>query len=129
MIDYIHSATVLVSDQDRALAFYTDVLGWEKREDNPFEGGGRWLTVAPSGAKTTLVLGQPELMGQPRPDGSERHTGISLIAGDVQATYDALKARGVTFTQAPERMPWGALATWFSDPDGNTFFLTEEQGG
>lgn len=127
MITSVHSTTVIVNDQDKALEFYTEVLGWDKVQDNDFGEGGRWLTVAPKGAETAVVLGQSEMYGGLKPGSSEVGCGISLIADDVQATYDDLKAKGVEFRQAPEKMPWGATATWFSDPDGNGFFLTEDQ--
>lgn len=120
MINQIHSTAVIVQDQDAALDFYTNKLGWEKRIDQMMGDGERFLTVAPKGAQTELVLGSQNMYG-----GQQGITnGISLIADDVQATYDDLVAKGVTFTQAPEQMPWGALGTWFADPDGNQFFLT-----
>ena len=123
MISQIHSTTIKGSDQDAALRFYTDVLGWEKREDDTLPAGYRWLTVAPRGAETALVLEKTE---QGVPTG---HTGISLISDDLQRTYEELSAKGVGFRQAPERMPWGDLATWFSDPDGNDVFIVEPAGG
>jgi catechol 2,3-dioxygenase-like lactoylglutathione lyase family enzyme len=52
MISYIHSTTVIVKDQDAALDFYTNKLGWEKRNDNDMGNGERFLTVAPKGATT-----------------------------------------------------------------------------
>jgi predicted enzyme related to lactoylglutathione lyase len=122
MIGYIHSTTVIVKDQDAALAFYTNKLGWEKRIDQDMGGNERFLTVAPKGAQTELVLGSPTMYGE----GKGIVSGISLVADDVEATYKDLSAKGVQFKSAPETMPWGTKATWFSDPDGNEFFLTEE---
>ena len=57
----------------------------------------------------------------------EAHTGISLISPDVKKSYEELSAKGVQFTSPPQQMPWGAWATWFTDPDGNSYFITEEQ--
>ena len=120
MINHIHSTAVIVQDQDAALDFYVNKLGWEKRIDQMMSDNERFLTVAPKGAQTELVLGSQNMYG----DQKGITNGISLIADDVQATYDDLSAKGVNFTEAPQQMPWGALGTWFSDPDGNQFFLT-----
>ena len=128
MITYIHSATVLVQDQDRAVDFYVDTLGFEKRDDRPYgdsPDASRWIVIAPPGAETALALVRPQDAGLGE-DAAGGSRGISLIADDVNATYEELSAKGVTFSAKPERMPWGALATWFADPDGNTFFLTEQ---
>ncbi len=121
MITRVHSATIIVSDQEKALQFYTDVLGWEKRLDNTLPDGYRFLTVAPKGAAMEIALGKSEMFGGAEGVGR----GISLIADDIQKTHDELVAKGVTFSLPPEKMPWGAMGAEFSDPDGNTFFLTE----
>jgi catechol 2,3-dioxygenase-like lactoylglutathione lyase family enzyme len=127
VITSIHSATVLVQDQDAALAFYVGTLGWEKRDDSPFGEGSRWVVVGPPGSATGLALLRPQDSGSAdaAPGG---HTGISLVADDLQRTYEELTKQGVQFTGPPQRMPWGARATWFSDPDGNSYFLTEQPG-
>lgn len=124
MIAFIHSATVLVRDQEAAIDFYVNKLGFEKRSDAPFGENSRWIEVAPPGRDTGLALLRPADTGQPdAPVGI--FTGISLIADNVEQTYHELTARGVNFTTPPQRMPWGAMATWLTDPDGNSFFLTE----
>ena len=125
MITRIHSATVVVRDQDAALDFYTNTLGFEKRADSPYGEGSRWIEVAPPGRETAIALVSVRDVEQMGGDPADRYKGLSLIADDVQATYDQLSARGVEFTEPPQRMPWGSMATWFKDPDGNTFFLTE----
>ncbi|WP_116245582.1 VOC family protein [Nocardiopsis sp. FIRDI 009] len=125
MISRMHSTTVLVGDQEEALRFYVGVLGWEKREDNTM-GPMRWLTVAPPGAETALVLGQPEVYDQEPPGAATRLCGISLITDDIDAEYETLTAKGVNFKQPPETMPWGDRATWFTDPFGNEFFLVQQ---
>jgi catechol 2,3-dioxygenase-like lactoylglutathione lyase family enzyme len=122
MITHIHSATVVVSDQDAALDFYVNTLGWEKAMDSQVGPAMRWLTVVPPGATTQLVLGHTSWSEDATPGG---HTGIALIAADIDATYEALSARGVNFKGPVEMMPWGQKATWFSDPDGNEFFLAD----
>lgn len=127
MISHIHSTTIAVADQDAALDFYVNTLGWEKRDDAPMGDGMRWLTVAPPGATTQLVLADPSWAGgenATRTPGG--HTGISLVSHDLDATYETLSGRGVRFTQPVAEMPWGGKATWFTDPDGNEFFLVAE---
>lgn len=122
-----HSATVVVTDQDAAVDFYVNKLGWEKRLDNPM-GDSRFITVAPNGMDTELSLSDPRIMadagaGQVNPG---MNLGISLVCDEVQSTYEELSAKGVNFPMPPVDMPWGAKGAHFTDIDGNTFFLTED---
>jgi predicted enzyme related to lactoylglutathione lyase len=127
MITRLHSASVVVSDQDASLDFYVNTLGWEKRIDQPM-GDTRFITVAPKGSNAELALTSPEMMA----DAGEAsltpgmNLGISFVCKDVQATCDEMAAKGVSFPMPPSEMPWGALGAHFQDPDGNTFFLTDE---
>jgi catechol 2,3-dioxygenase-like lactoylglutathione lyase family enzyme len=124
MISKIHSTSIAVADQDAALDFYVNTLGWDKAMDAMVGGVMRWLTVVPPGAATQLVLAARGAMGSENlPTGG--YTGISLNTPDIDATVEALKARGVRFKQPVEVMPWGDKATWFYDLDGNEFFLVE----
>lgn len=127
MITRIHSAAVVVSDQDAAVEFYTDTLGWEKRMDNPM-GDMRFVTVAPKGSDAELALMDPRIMEQAG-NGSlapGMNLGISIVCSDVQKTCDDLAAKGVSLPMPTMEMPWGALGAYFADPDGNVFFLTED---
>lgn len=130
MISYIHSTTIIVSDQERALDFYVNTLGWEKRIDAMMGDGYRFLTVAPVGGQAELALGAAQMFTIPpgagitRGRGMEGASGISFAVDDVDATYRTLVERGVQFSGPPEQMPWGDKATWMMDPDGNRFFLT-----
>lgn len=124
MITHIHSATLMVEDQDAAIAFYVEKLGWEKRADEPYGEGARWIEVGPPGAVTALALVKPEDVGAPPSEApAGGYKGISLVTDDMDSTYSELNEQGVEFTQPPEEMPWGQRATWFDDPDGNRFFL------
>ena len=123
MISHIYSTTIIVSDQDKALDFYVNTLGFEKTMDNQMGPDMRFITVAPPGATTQLVLGVQGWFGED--SDSRKSTGISLIAPDIDATYATLTERGVKFKEPVGMMPWGAKATWFYDPDGNEFFLAE----
>jgi uncharacterized glyoxalase superfamily protein PhnB len=126
VISAIHLTTVFVSDQEKALDFDVNTLGFQKTQDAAFGEGQRFLVVVPPGAVTGLALTLPSDMGL----GAGvigRYTGISMLAKDIMATYEELSKRGVAFQQPPERMPWGSLATWFSDPHGNGYFLAEPE--
>ena len=130
MIAFIHSATIIVRDQEASLDFYLNKLGWEKRIDQEMGDGYRFLTVAPVGGQTELALGPAHVLGgEPgvgisRGRGMEGASGISFAVEDFDATYRTLVERGVRFAHEPEQMPWGDKATWLLDLDGNRFFFT-----
>ncbi|HEX4207631.1 MAG TPA: VOC family protein [Ktedonobacteraceae bacterium] len=123
-IETIEMATVTVNDQDAALDFYVNKAGFEKRIDNAF-GPMRFLVVAPKGSRTGIVLQSAQ--ANRKPTGGS--TGIVLGSSDVEGTYQEMSGRGVIFTQAPVKQPWGAMEAVFSDPDGNTYSLTSQWGG
>ena len=118
----IGTVVVPVSDQDRAIEFYVETLGLEKRTDTPFGNGYRWVEVAPAGASTTIAIVPPP-PGKPSGD---RETGISLQSRDIDADHAELKARGVDVDPEVSRMgdPVPPLF-WFRDPDGNTLMVVE----
>ena len=111
-----------VSDQDRAIAFYVDALGFEKRTDVPFGNGYRWVEVAPAGADTAIAIVPPP-PGKPT-GGTE--TGIGLNTEDIDALHAELKERDVDVDAEVSRMgdPVPPLF-WFRDPDGNTLMVVE----
>jgi catechol 2,3-dioxygenase-like lactoylglutathione lyase family enzyme len=129
MIAYIHNTLVIVSDQERALDFYVNTLGWEKRID-VLMGNYRFLTVAPVGGQTELALGPTHIFkaepgtGIGAGPGMPGQTGITFGVDDVEETYRTLVERGVRFSGPLEDTPWGDKATWLFDPDGNGFFFT-----
>ena len=131
----IATTQVWVNDQDEALAFYTDKLGMEVRADvtMPEMGDFRWLTVSPEGQDVEIVLmavpGAPvmdeETAQQVRDLTAKGFAGtVFLTTEDVQSDYEALRARGVEFTEAPEQRPYG-IDSGFRDPSGNSFRLTQ----
>ena len=111
-----------VSNQDEAIDFYVNRLGFEKRSDAPMGEGMRWIEVAPPGAQTALVLAK-EGCGANQ-DRIGKFTGHIFATDDIQATYEMLKSRGVHFTEPPRVEPWGKWAQ-FVDQDGNGFGLKE----
>ena len=118
MIKSIKFISVYVSDQDAALAFYTQKLGFTVVTDQPMGPDNRWIELRIPGAETGVVIVKP-MMPEHRIGG---FMNMSFVADDVQKTYDELSARGVEFTQPPKTEQWGTSAI-FKDPDGNTFVL------
>jgi catechol 2,3-dioxygenase-like lactoylglutathione lyase family enzyme len=129
------NAQLWVHDQEEARAFYVDKLGWVVREDvsPPELGGFRWLSVAPTADSDTSVVlmaipGEPVFtpatQAQVRELLSQGAVGaIFLQTDDVQAEYEALKARGVDLPE-PTQQPWG-VDTGFRDPSGNNIRLAQ----
>ena len=123
-ITHVQVVSVYVRDQDKALDFYTNTLGFEKVNDEDMGGGLRWVEVVPPGAQTHIVLasgyGHPNwesLIGGP--------TTLVFEADDIQGTYEDLKDKGVRFTEAPTMQPWGMMQALFEDPEGNGYVLVQ----
>jgi catechol 2,3-dioxygenase-like lactoylglutathione lyase family enzyme len=123
MLEAIAYATVFVSDQDKALDFYTNVLGFEQRFDNPTPDGPRFLTVGLPEQEFQLVL-WPGTPGQAQPLKSHIPGAYTIDTGNFQKAYQTLKSRGVQFDTEVLEYPWGYLAV-FQDPDGNRLQLRE----
>ena len=118
-------AMFTVADQDAALAFYTDKLGFEVRSDTRFgeHGEMRWLEVAPSGSRTRLAL-NPPMGGQPG-GGS---IGVETV--DVVGEHQRLSAiGGIDLDPEPMRMPGAPLLFMLRDPDGNHIAVVEASPG
>jgi catechol 2,3-dioxygenase-like lactoylglutathione lyase family enzyme len=130
MLQHLSHVNVWVHDQEEALAFYTQKVGMELREDVtlPEMGDFRWLTVGlPGQAEVALAL-----MAVPPPPVFDAETasqlnnlmakgaagGLFFATDDCQATYQELKERGVEFTEEPSKRPYGIDAA-FRDPSGN----------
>ena len=112
---HIGIATLYVSDQDRAKDFFTKKLAWEVRDDAPM-GDMRWLTVAPKGAQTALVLVKGFADWSEEKVGCD--TGLVLEVDDVFATGEQLKKNGVEFVSDPSIEFFGGWAR-FKDSEGN----------
>ena len=118
MISHLKFVSVPVTDQDRALAFYTGKLGFRVATDQPFSDTQRWIELRIGDSQTRFVLFTP--------DGHEDRIGGffngSLACDDAEATYRQLKARGVEFVSQPKKEPWGTYMI-MKDPDGNQFVV------
>jgi catechol 2,3-dioxygenase-like lactoylglutathione lyase family enzyme len=121
-ISKLGTVVVPVSDQERAIEFYVDTLGFEKRADVPFGNGYRWVEVAPEGAATTIAIVPPP---PGKPTGSVE-TGIGLHTDDIDAVHEDLRAAGVDVDAEISRMgdPVPPLF-WFRDPDANTLMVVD----
>ena len=121
MIRGIKIATIPVRNQDAALKFYTEKLGFKVVTDQPFDGKQRWIELLIPGAETWIALFTPE--------GHENRIGgfqpMTFWCDDVLSTCNQLKAKGVAFAQEPRQEPWGTMAI-FKDPDGNQFVVSSK---
>lgn len=124
MIRGIKFVGVPVRNQDAALRFFTEQLGFEVVTDQPFTPTQRWIEVAIPGAETGLALFTPP--GQE--DRIGKFQSLSFWCADVAATAAALKAKGVSFSQDPKTESWGTSAI-FQDPDGNSYVLSSRGRG
>ena len=117
MIKGIKFCSIPVADQDRALEFYTDKLGFVVATDQPM-GTQRWIELRIPGAETRVVLFTP-------PGHDERVGSFAPMAywsDNVEKTCAELTAKGVEFTQQPKTESWGTSAV-FKDSEDNMFVL------
>jgi predicted enzyme related to lactoylglutathione lyase len=122
MISHVKFVSIPTADQDRALKFWTDVVGLRVLTDQPFDETQRWIELRIGSSDTRLVLFKF--------DGSGLQPGSTfngaLACDDVDRTYRELLARGVEFVQPPQKQPWGVFAV-MKDCDGNQFVLSSSR--
>ncbi|SMD03542.1 VOC family protein [Lentzea albidocapillata] len=124
----IHATFLPHTDPEASLAFYRDLLGWEVRADVG-QGTMRWITVAPSGGGSAVVL-EPPAMAEGLTDGHRTaiaemiengsYAFINLATPDLDGAFEKLQAGGADVVQEPADQPWGARDCVFRDPAGNT---------
>src|SRR5262245_65928741 len=119
MISHVKFVSIATRDQDKALAFYTEKLGFKLVTDQPFSDKQRWIELRIGGADTRFVL---FTMDESRIGG---HFNGALACDNVEKTYEELKARGVEFLEPPTKQHWGTFAI-FKDIDGNQFVLSSK---
>jgi catechol 2,3-dioxygenase-like lactoylglutathione lyase family enzyme len=113
-ITRIGTVLVPVSDQDQALRFFTETLGFETRIDGEFGKGDRWIEVAPPGAETTIALVDSQA------------NEVSFATDDADAAHAQLRARGVDVDAEVLRLGEGVPAMFtFRDRDGNRYRVVE----
>lgn len=127
MTQHIGTVALLVSDYDEAIAYYTGVLGFALVEDTRLADGKRWVLVAPPGGRGTALL-----LARAADERQRAHVGdqtggrvfLFLHTDDFRRDYDALRARGVQFAEAPRREAYGMVVV-FIDIYGNRWDLLE----
>lgn len=122
----IKSITLTVQDYDEALHFYVDKLGFDKLADRKIASGMRWVTVAPKGAKETVIQFEKASNASERQKIGKQlgNMLVQLETENFDETYKSMKAKGVKFVEEPKVAPWGKQAV-LSDLYGNLFDLVE----
>ena len=120
MIRGVKFVSIPVADQDRALAFYMEVLGFRLLTDQPFNEKQRWVELGIPGAETRVVLFR--FGDKLQPGGM---LNVTLWADDVETTARELQAKGVEFVMEPKRMIYGTTSI-FKDIDGNHLVLSSK---
>jgi lactoylglutathione lyase len=120
----VRTVGIPVADQDQALAFYVDTLGFEKRLDAPISPTLRWIEVAPTGATTSIALTRADATAEPSAPAAT-DTGIRFVVPDAEAEHAAMRNRGVTVSDI---LRWNGVPPMYTvdDPDGNRFYVVEE---
>jgi catechol 2,3-dioxygenase-like lactoylglutathione lyase family enzyme len=116
----VRTVGINVTDQDDAVAFYVDTLGFEKRLDAPISPTMRWIEVAPAGAATSIALNVVDGATAETAD-----TGIRFAVPDAEAEHEAMRERGVN---VGDLLRWDDVPPMFTfdDPDGNRFYVVED---
>jgi uncharacterized glyoxalase superfamily protein PhnB len=138
MIQRLSHTTVFVFDQEEALRFYRDKLGFEVRTDATMDGGFRWLTVGPK-TQPEMEIALMKVAEGPMCDAETAATLQKLVkkgtfsvgvfeTADCKKTYEELKAKGVEFMQPPEEQFYGIEAIG-KDNSGNWFSMTQRPKG
>jgi catechol 2,3-dioxygenase-like lactoylglutathione lyase family enzyme len=121
-VSQVSTVMVPVSDQDQAIEFYLDKLGFEKRADIPFGDGDRWVEVAPAGAATTIALVQPR-----EGESAGIETRVAFASSDADADHAGLRERGVDVDAEVMRMGGPVPPMFFfRDLDGNRLLIVEQ---
>jgi lactoylglutathione lyase len=121
VIEGVSQVIVEVEDQDRALKFWTETMGFELVQNAPYGEAGRWIEVRTRDKATILVL-RPRQGDRPTAPDELPTSNTFFYCDDLRRTYDALRARGVEFAQPPVRQSWGWWSM-FEDQEGNRFAL------
>jgi predicted enzyme related to lactoylglutathione lyase len=119
MITHVKFVSIPTRNQDEALRFWTERVGFTVLTDQPFDERQRWIELSVRDSGTRFVLFTPE-------DQEDRIGGSfngAFACDDVEATHRQLSERGVEFVSRPQQQPWGTFAI-FKDPDGNRFVLS-----
>ena len=119
MISHIKFVSVPTTDQDRALTFWTERVGFRLLTDQPFNDRQRWIELRIGSSDTRVVLFV--FVGDGLKPGNPFNGAVAC--DNVEQTYREMADRGVEFLTPPTKQPWGMFAR-FKDPDGNQFLLS-----
>jgi lactoylglutathione lyase len=129
MIKTIGGTIIYVSNQSRAVEFYTQKLGFEVKSNLQFGDNIKWIEVAPKESNSTLSLVEPnrELLKTDEEINRAKmkigtDTDVWFYANDIESTYEELKGKGINLTK-PEKQDWGGTMSILKDQDGNLFGL------
>jgi len=134
MITKLTHTALLVRDQDEALQFFVEKLGFIKADDVPMGPNQRWLTVkCKNQPHVELILQAPDwgtskLTEKERRACIGRQCGLAFSSDDIQADYKSFKEKGVKTLGKPTKQPWGTQLL-FEDLYGNVHILVEPLAG
>lgn len=119
MFKYINFQSIGVTDQDRAVAFYRDILGFTVHTDAPYQDDMRWIFMEIPGGQTRLQF--EKRANTAKPD----VPNLTLVTDDVDATCDKLKAKGVVIIAGPDNAPWDPSTRWATihDSENNLILI------
>ncbi|MCB1517097.1 MAG: VOC family protein [Hyphomicrobiaceae bacterium] len=119
-VSHIKFTNLPVADQQRAMGFYADMLGFSVVQNSPYgDDGWNWVELAPDGAQTTIVLTKRE------GDAEMDRPALVLIDNEVAATAERLQQAGVEIVQPVQSAPWDpdVVWCWLRDSEGNLVML------
>jgi catechol 2,3-dioxygenase-like lactoylglutathione lyase family enzyme len=119
-ISEVGTVMIPVSDQDRAIAFYTEKLGFEVRSDTPFGNGDRWVEVAPAGAATTVALVMPR-----EGESAGVQSRVAFSTSDIDSDHAQLRERGVDCDDVMRMGDPVPPMFFFRDQDSNNLLLVQ----
>ena len=120
MIEKIATSAIYVTDQEAAIRFWGEQVGFEIRRDLPMGPEARWVEMAPLVADSCIVIYPKSMME----DWAERKPSLVFECEDIAVTHESMAEQGVEFSQEPKEMLWGKFAI-FLDPEGNWYGLRE----
>jgi uncharacterized glyoxalase superfamily protein PhnB len=123
MINHVSTVSIFVNDQDEALAFYTEKLGFELRIEAPM-GSTRWIAVAPKGGQTEVILYKMDENWQHYKQVLGNSQAVTFDVSNIDQLYTDLAAKGVEIVSEPDKQPWGTFMT-ILDQDKNALLLVE----
>lgn len=125
MLNRVSHVSIVVQDQQEALDWFTEKLGFEVVADEPMDDReGRWLTVAPPAQAELEIVLEPTTWGLAGGQDAVGHDGLVFGVDDCQETVEELREAGVEILQEPEERPWG-ISALFEDLYGNVHNMVE----